>query len=136
MNDISHIDSFRIALAQLDKALKYPPAVHELVMDGTIQRFEFCFELCWKSIREALANEGLEANSPKQAFIHALSLGWIKNEEDWLRILKDRNLTTHTYFIEMAEKVYGNISLHYQLMSNIAEYLANYNLKLKSIPNA
>ena len=47
------------ALDRLDEALALPLDT-PLLVDGTMQRFEFCFELAWKSLKLALSEwEGL-----------------------------------------------------------------------------
>jgi nucleotidyltransferase substrate binding protein (TIGR01987 family) len=119
-----HLANFRSALVGLDRALVCPKNEHELVIDGTIQRFEYCFELCWKAIRETLALEGLEANSPKETLRQAFAAGWIKDETLWLNMLEDRNLTSHTYFIDMAERVYNHIAAYYKAMTDISVLLS------------
>ena len=51
------------ALNRLDEALALPPDT-PLLVDGTMQRFEFCFELAWKSLKLALSEwEGLGSAS-------------------------------------------------------------------------
>lgn len=37
-----------------------------LAIDGTIQRFEFTFELAWKTIKIFLQHEGILCNSPRE----------------------------------------------------------------------
>lgn len=119
-----HLINFKSALVGFEKALAYSKNEHELVIDGTIQRFEYCFELCWKAIRETLALEGLEANSPKETLRQAFAADWIKDETLWLDMLEDRNLTSHTYFIDMAERVYNHLADYYKAMTDISSLLS------------
>lgn len=53
------------ALSRLREALQEPHH-NALIIDGTIQRFEFVLELYWKTLKRLLANEGIEANTPKE----------------------------------------------------------------------
>jgi hypothetical protein len=71
-------------------------ASEPLAIDGTIQRFELTFELFWKTVRRLLARQGVEANSPKAVLQQAYRLRWLDDEQAWLALLKDRNLTSHT----------------------------------------
>lgn len=64
---------------------------------GTIQAFEYCFELSWKVMKRLLAHRGKIANSPRETFRMAALEGFISDPELWFDFLKKRNLTTHTY---------------------------------------
>jgi len=44
----------------------------ELDRDGVIQRFEFTFELLWKTLKIFLGEEGIECRSPKECLRSAL----------------------------------------------------------------
>ena len=74
---------------------------------GVIQAFEFTFEQAWKAIQKKGKNEGVEINSPKQAFTWAMGQKWISVNDElmWLDLLNDRNLTTHAYREDVAKKV-------------------------------
>ena len=66
--------------AELCDALENTPIIYELdiVRDAAIQRFEFTFELVWKTLQLYLEHEGLESSGPravlKRAFVMRLSL--------------------------------------------------------------
>lgn len=64
---------------------------------GTIQAFEYCFELTWKIMKRLLEERGRVANSPKETFRMAALEGFIEDPELWFDFLKKRNLTVHTY---------------------------------------
>ena len=62
-----------------------------------IQRFEFCTELAWKTLREYLLDQGYtEINSPRATLKQAFAEGII-TDEAWLTMLADRNMTSHVY---------------------------------------
>jgi nucleotidyltransferase substrate binding protein (TIGR01987 family) len=49
-----------------------------MAMDGTIQRFEFTYELFWTVLKKRLLqNEQVAIQCPKQAFQAAYKLGWL-----------------------------------------------------------
>jgi nucleotidyltransferase substrate binding protein (TIGR01987 family) len=64
---------------------------------GTIQAFEFCYELSWKMIKRVLYMEGIEVNSPRGAFREAARNGMIEDVSLWFNFLEKRNKTVHTY---------------------------------------
>lgn len=82
----------------------------ELDRAGAIQAFEFCYELSWKSMRKILiatgvAEEKLAAN-PKHTFRIAAENFLIQDPEKWFVFIIKRNLTVHTYNIEIAKEVF------------------------------
>ena len=72
---------------------------------GAVQAFEFCYELCWKTIKKLLESEGLEVATPKDAFRKAATAKLIQDPELWFDFQKKRNLTVHTYEEETLEEV-------------------------------
>lgn len=61
-----YIKNFSKTIKRLEEALALPPtAIHK---DATIQRFEFCFELGWKTMKLFLAEHGVACASPKDCF--------------------------------------------------------------------
>ena len=111
------------ALARLAEALELDVSSHLIIRDGTIQRFEFCVELLWKTLRKFLEVEGEIVVTPRQALQGAYKVGWIDDEQLWLNMLKDRNLTSHTYKQDLAELIYANIRTYYPAMHQLYELL-------------
>lgn len=101
MNDLTPLKS---ALESLKKALSQD--FNEFTRDAAIQRFEYTFELAWKAMKRALKEEGLETGSPKQIFRTAFQAKMIDDVETWFGLLKERNLTVHTYNEDTANEVY------------------------------
>lgn len=102
------LDKLCESVSRLGEALKQD-ATNPLHLDGTIQRFEFTFEQCWKTLYHALAEEGVEARTPREAFQKAYQAGWITNEELWLKMITDRNETSHAYDESKAREIYSRI---------------------------
>ncbi|MBI5485943.1 MAG: nucleotidyltransferase substrate binding protein [Deltaproteobacteria bacterium] len=101
------LDNLDRALSQLERALAQP-APSDLEIDGTIQRFEFSVELFWKTLRRALIEERRVAESPRQAIAGAWRMGWLEDDEAlWMRMLDDRNVTSHVYRESAAREVFG-----------------------------
>ena len=79
------------------------------IRDGAIQRFEFCTELVWKTLREYLIDQGYtDINSPKSVMRQAYA-----DEQAWIDLLNDRNLTSHIYDEETAARIYDLIVSRY-----------------------
>ncbi|MCD5407294.1 MAG: nucleotidyltransferase substrate binding protein [Desulfotomaculum sp.] len=55
------LKSFKNAIEKFKVALQYDPVAVDIALDATIQRFEFTFEMAWKSIR-LVAVEGICEN--------------------------------------------------------------------------
>ena len=99
------LSDFEYALGRLRAALAKPE--DEYIRDATIQRFEFTFELAWKSIQGVARLEGRDCSTPRAAFSLAWEAHWIEDEDLWLDMLEARNKTTHTYREKTAEEVFS-----------------------------
>ena len=81
---------------------------------GIIQFFEITFELAWKTLKDYLEENGFnEINSPRDVIKTAFQSNIIHNGHAWLKALKDRNLSTHTYQEEVARKIENDIRTDY-----------------------
>jgi len=104
-------ENFSSALERLEEAVN--EAQTELEIDGAIQRFEFTFEQAWKSIKKFLEDEGIICRSPKSCLKEAYAVGFINNEQIWLKMLTDRNKSVHIYDMETSREVFENIKRFY-----------------------
>ena len=109
------------ALSRLDLALAQP--VNEFVRDSSIQRFEFTFELFWKSLKAYAEESGLEAFSPRDSIRIAFQLAVIQESPEWFRMLEDRNLTSHTYNEATADSIYSHLPTYTRLVRQALEEL-------------
>jgi nucleotidyltransferase substrate binding protein (TIGR01987 family) len=110
------LDDFARAVRSLGSALDQP--ADEFVRDAAIQRFEFSFELAWKSIQAMSRLEGNAALSPRTAIGTAWRNDWITDEAAWLDMLDDRNRTSHTYHAATAEEVFANLKAYVPLFDD------------------
>ncbi|AFK85746.1 nucleotidyltransferase substrate binding protein [Thermoanaerobacterium aotearoense SCUT27] len=98
MKSNNKLENFIKALDRLKEGLLQYDEEDELQRDGIIQRYEFTFELAWKTLKEIFEDEGLIGlNSPKTVLREAYSSGLIDDEKIWLDMLVDRNATSHIY---------------------------------------
>lgn len=97
------------ALERLKESLELEIA-SSVILDGTIQRFEFTYELAWKAIKDYMEYQGFsEVRSPREAFKEAFRAGTISDGDAWIDMLQDRNLTAHTYNEKAALEIYNKI---------------------------
>lgn len=102
--------NYKNALNRLGEGISRFDETDDLLRDGLIQRFEFTFELSWKTLKSIFEDEGLNGlNSPKTVLKEAYSAELIEDEELWLKMLKDRNSTTHIYSEKVAIEICNNI---------------------------
>ncbi|MGF7186255.1 nucleotidyltransferase substrate binding protein (TIGR01987 family) [Desulfitispora alkaliphila] len=116
MNVQDKLYSFSNALARLKEAAEelHKNDCSDVIRDGMIQRFEFTYELAWKTTKAYLEDLGIVGiNSPKAVIKEAFAQNIIKNEETWLLMIKDRNLTTHVYKEALAKEIATRITAQY-----------------------
>jgi nucleotidyltransferase substrate binding protein (TIGR01987 family) len=92
---------------------------------GAIHAFEYSFELMGKTLKKVLAEQGLNAQSPKETIRLAATVGLIQDPELWFDFLKKRNLTVHTYQEQEIENI---ISIFPLFSSAIKEILAHWGI--------
>lgn len=92
-------------------------------MDGTIQRFEFVFELLWKTMKAMMEIEGIQTRTPREVLRMAYQIEWLDSEDTWLQMLQDRNDTSHSYDPEVAARIYADIRDHFPQMKNLVGFL-------------
>lgn len=115
---------FKRALDRLQEALGLP-VDHTIIIDGVIQRFEFTYELAWKSMKAYLEYKGIyEAKTPRDVIRQSYVIGLITDGDSFIAMLKDRNLTSHTYDEETARVIYHQIkNTYYPLLKSVYDSL-------------
>ena len=104
------LKDFEKSIKKLEEVLSLEKS--EIIRDSAIKRFELCFDLSWKTVKNYAKHEGIECYSPKECFKSAFQLKLIDKEKEWLEIVNDRNLSTHLYNEEKAEEIYSRLSNH------------------------
>lgn len=65
---------------------------------GIVQFFELSYELAWKVLKDYLEEQGFtDIATPRAVIKKSFEIGIISNGHQWLQLLDDRNLTSHTY---------------------------------------
>jgi nucleotidyltransferase substrate binding protein (TIGR01987 family) len=91
--------SFERALSLLREAmLNGPGALNQLEKEGVIQRFEYCFELGWKTSKDYMEANGFvfAVVMPRQVLKEAYAAKIIADGEAWIAMLDHRNLLSNT----------------------------------------
>lgn len=85
----------------------------QLDEDGVIKRFEFTFEVFWKTLKVFLKSKGLEVRTPRDVLKEAFRLEWLDEESLFLDMLEDRNKTSHIYDENESRRIYERVSKNY-----------------------
>jgi len=124
MNDYkdSKIATFEQALRTFKEALLLNPS--DLERDGAIQRFEYCFDLAWKTSKHFMEKSGLiDLNSPRSVFAAAYAEGIIDDEIIWSTIILKRNASVHAYNQQLAETLFAELPVYYDAMYDLLQKL-------------
>lgn len=97
------------------------------VHNGCVQKFEYCIELCWKTIKSYLNKiEGKDVSAPKPV-IKAFYLSNHINEDSYLALLdmiEDRNRLSHIYNKDDFDAVYKKLPQHLLILKSASSKLA------------
>ena len=105
MRDSLILTPLEKAVSQLNAALEQPYS--DIVRDASIQRFEYTYELCWKSLKRYLKQEtGIEESNLRNLYREAAKQNIIDGPDAWFVYHKARNLTSHTYNEMTADETY------------------------------
>lgn len=104
---------YKKAMNRMQEALK-KENFSELEKDGVVQRFEFTFELAWKTLKDYLEDQGFaDISSPKKAIQKSFESGLIADGNVWIEMQEDRNKMSHMYSQSDSEKIFENIKDKY-----------------------
>ena len=89
--------------------------LEQIAQEGMIQRFEFCMELAWKSMKDYLEHNGIVFAQvfPTAVIKQAGAAKLIEHPEIWLQALDDRNKMSHSYDFSKFEQVIERITNFY-----------------------
>ena len=109
------LQDYKRALIKLDEALQEKE--NEVIIDGVLHRFEFTFELAWKTMKDVLEYLGIttKLGSLREIIQIAFKQGLIEDGEIWIEIMLARNTLSHIYDEESSRKIYKAIKEKYIL---------------------
>lgn len=101
------------ALDRLKEALT--EGDNDIVIDGVLHRFEFTFELAWKTIKDYMEYLGLieKIGSPREIIQSGYKQGIIKDGEKWIKMMLSRNTLSHIYDEKTSREIYEYIKNEY-----------------------
>lgn len=109
-------ENFERAFRLLQEAFeKDPSQMSDLEKEGVVQRFEYTFELAWKTLKDYLVYHGVTFDqiTPRSVIKQAFAAGIIADGQTWIDMLEQRNLMSRTYDNAIFETVFRNISERY-----------------------
>ena len=111
---------YKNALNKLEEALNenlenLSENAKQIIIDGVLHRFEFTFELAWKTMKDYLEYMGItdKTGSPRENIQEAFKQGLIDDGETWIKIMLSRNELSHIYDEQTSRKIYDNIKNEY-----------------------
>ena len=72
-------------------------SLSDLEAEGMIQRFEYTFELAWKTLKDLLSSEGVDASFPREVIKESFQHEVISHGDTWMEMLERRNQAAHAY---------------------------------------
>ena len=94
----------------------------DIVIDGTLHRFEFTFELAWKTMKDYLEYIGIiqGIGSPREIIKTAYENGIIEDGDNWIKMMLARNSLSHLYDEEKSREIYIEIKeIYFKLLQEL-----------------
>lgn len=88
----------------------------QLEQEGIIQRFEYTYELAWKTMKDYLQDNGitvLNEITPRSIIKEAYAAKIIKDGQVWIDMMLHRNILSHTYDFSKFQEVLKAINEKY-----------------------
>ncbi len=81
--------------------------------------------MAWKFLKDYFSEKGIALNFPKEIIQEAFSVKLIDNEEIWVQMLLDRNMTSHTYDQKLANEIYQRIRKYVPELKKLTQLTIN-----------
>lgn len=90
-------------------------SLSQLEREGAIQRFEFAFELAWKTLKDYLEESGIVVNpvTPRNVIKEAFAARILDDGQVWIDMMLHRNLLSHTYNAKTFDAVLETVEQRY-----------------------
>ncbi len=104
------LNNFEKAYRLFTEAVLVYPDLNVLEQEGLVKRFEYTFELAWKTLKDYLETEGfLIEKSPRGVIKRCIVAEYISNGQLWMEMLEARNSTSHEYDERILRELVHNI---------------------------
>ncbi len=130
---VQRLDNYNKALSRLTYAVELDKTrkLTELEKQGIIQSFEYTHELAWKVMKDYFIFQGnTEITGSRDATREAFKVGLLEDGDNWLKMIHNRNLSSHTYSEEILEEIYKDIVTIFYPLFVLFQDKMNY-LKIK-----
>jgi len=122
--------NYQHALRLLTVAVERIEELDDLGKEGLVQRFEYTFELAWKTLKDFLNAKGVDVRFPRDVIKRAFSDGVIENGEIWLDMLEQRNRLAHTYNeTDFKHSVDFIVAVYFDQLVELQRYLESEQLR-------
>lgn len=118
-------EDFSRAINRLSEALEEEET--DVIVDDVLHRFEFTFELAWKTLKDYLEYIGVinKTGSPREVLKSAFEHGIIDNGQEWINMMLSRNSLSHLYDEETSREIYYNIKeIYFGLLKQLDKKLS------------
>ena len=94
-----------------------------------INAYQYTFELWWKTLQKYLQQkEIIEELGPSSTIRTAIQYEFIEDKQEYMDLLRDRNLITHTYKEDTANYIYQRIKDIYVKL--LGEFIKEFNNRI------
>jgi len=108
-NLVESYNAFRRAYLKLSEFIK-DDDTSEMSKAAIIHAYEYTFELWWKAVQRYIEYVGtVDQHGPSATIKNAFQYNLLEDGQIWMDMLRDRNLTAHTYKEDMANEIYERI---------------------------
>ncbi len=106
--------NYKKAFSQLELFYEKGKQLNHLEVQGLIKAFEYTYELAWNTIKYFYESQGeSDLQGSRDALRLAFRRGLIQDGEVWMKMLQDRNRTSHSYNVNIADEIGENILNQY-----------------------
>jgi len=114
--------NYQKALIQLTKFIE-KGELSELEEQGIIKAFEYTYELAWNVIKDYYEEQGeVSIQGSRDALRLAFQRGLITDGDNWMKMIKSRIASVHTYNLEVAQQINQDIhDIYFQLFIELKE---------------
>lgn len=118
--------NYQKALSQLTKFIE-KGELNELEEQGIIKAFEYTYELAWNVIKDYYQEQGeVSIQGSRDAIRLAFQRGLIADGDNWMKMIKSRTASVHTYNLEVARQINQDIhNVYFQLFTELKEKIAS-----------
>lgn len=106
-----NFDGALLRLREGVELLHDDPDLHAMTKEGLVQRFEFTFELAWKTLKDYLVfrKVTLTKQGPGDVIRAAVAARYVNDGETWMDALDARNEMSHVYRSDSFERVLADV---------------------------